>query len=176
MAHHALQIVPLVLGFVGSIRSLKKRQQFEKVVNRPALARAVWDLAVWLKIDDHYPMYPPDEDADIPPKFIISLHTEEEYDEEVHKKLKGIRNNFANKANLQRRRWRKEAEAAETAEAAERAAAEQNDSDSDRSSSDEEGDKDGEDGSSSSSDGDSSSSSDGEQKPAAKQRRPRASQ
>ena len=124
MAHHALQIVPLVLGFVGSIRSLKKRQQFEKVVNRPALARAVWDLAVWLKIDPDYPMYPPDEDADIPPKFIISLHTEEEYDEEVHKKLKGIRNNFANKANLQRRRWRKEAEAAEAAEAAERAAAE----------------------------------------------------
>ena len=158
MAHHAFQIIPLVLGFVGSSRNLKKREQFERVVNRPELARAVWEFAVWLKVEKHYPMDPPDDETDTPPKFIISLHSKEEYDQEVNKRLKRLRKDFANKANVKRRRLRKQAEAAEAAQRA----------DSDRSLSDEEEDQDEEDG--------GASSSDGDRKPAAKRAGRRLSQ
>ena len=130
MTHHAVQLVPMVLGFVGSRRNPEIRIKFEQVVNRPALAWAVWKFVVWLKIEDWYPMTPPDDKNDTPPKFIISLHSKEEYDKEVNGRLKRIRKKFANAANVKRRRERRAAAAAELE------AANLNDSDDDPPSSD----------------------------------------
>merc|ERR1712115_763941 len=107
MTHHAVQIIPFLLGFVGSYRNPEKRIKFEKVINKSELARAVWKFVVALNIQDDYPMAPPN--GATPPKFIISLHSKEEYDTEVNGRLKRIRRKFANAANAKRRRMRRAA-------------------------------------------------------------------